>query len=87
MFKFTVNNIYVCQSHALSSVAYNVPAVWRSGGFHYTCCGVITFNSPQNCLRGNAAIAPNRPLYVRASLRFEFSTQNNKNSFNIITSK
>jgi len=27
-------------------------AALRGGGSHYTSCGVITFNFPQNCLRG-----------------------------------
>ena len=48
----------------VSKYQHFVPAAWRSGGFNYICCGVITFKFALNCLQGTADIAPNRPLYA-----------------------
>ena len=31
-------------STALSHIAHNVRAAWRSGGFHYHLCGLLPFN-------------------------------------------
>jgi hypothetical protein len=39
-------------STTLSRLAYNAPAAWRSGGFHYKSCGRQKFNFALNFPRG-----------------------------------
>ena len=76
---FTIN-LYSFFLLLCPAIAYNVPAAWRSGGFHCTCCGVITFKFALNCPRGTAAIAPNRPLAAGVCYIAFFFFSNGNNS-------
>jgi len=59
---------------AFCRLAYNVPAALRGGGFHYTCCGAVTFNFPQNCLRGYCRHLAKPPVRCCAFYELSFSS-------------
>jgi hypothetical protein len=52
MFNYTYFQFFTLSSTALSPLADNVPAAWRSGGFHKCLCGVQNFNYARHFPRG-----------------------------------
>jgi len=56
-----------------SGITHNVPAAWRSGGFHYTFCGVQTFKFALPFLRDYCRHYAKLPVSGCAFIYFLFS--------------